>query len=547
MTRFWPVALLVGARLLVFADAAAAQPRPWAPVMEGALRAGDSHVYAVAAAAGDLITGTIEFSETAPFGTVTIEVHEADGRKLRDAPVFDKGGAVAFVAPRRGTYHMTIAARSGGHSYRMRMQQLPVPSRMAEADRIAAKPKIESPRMSQLMRDVVSGNTAAVERFWTEVAQHGSPLIEELAGTDRQVLATVVWRAIYDTRNVRVSWPYGVSEDSFMSHVDGTDVWDQTVRVDRSSRFSYSIAPNYRSTDPRFGGTGQYDPLNRRSSVTRGSSILEAPGAPDETWVRTAAAVEGSVTSHRLDSAILKGRRELMVYTPPGYAPSRGPYPLVILFDGPAYARRPASTAAGDGWEMTIGAPAAMDNLIAARRIRPAVVVMVGYSPDGARSELDLPVYPDVIAKELLPWIRSRYAVSANSRDVVIGGYSAGGTVGARTAMRYPALFGNVLMQSAVPRPPQSLIGGPSAGLRFYYDQGIYEDGIWGNAGRPGELPYATAMQIPQTVNSRRSRDVAEAKGYDVIYRETGGDHDDNHWRGTLAEALIALLGPPDA
>lgn len=41
----------------------------------------------------------------------------------------------------------------------------------------------------------------------------------------------------------------------------------------------------------------------------------------------------------------------------------------------------------------------------------------------------------------------------------------------------------------------------------------------------------------------RRFRDVLIAKGYDVIYRETGAAHNPLHWRATLAEGLMALVG----
>jgi enterochelin esterase-like enzyme len=39
-----------------------------------------------------------------------------------------------------------------------------------------------------------------------------------------------------------------------------------------------------------------------------------------------------------------------------------------------------------------------------------------------------------------------------------------------------------------------------------------------------------------------RFRDILLAKGYDVTYRETGGDHSFHRWRATLAEGLMALL-----
>ena len=38
-------------------------------------------------------------------------------------------------------------------------------------------------------------------------------------------------------------------------------------------------------------------------------------------------------------------------------------------------------------------------------------------------------------------------------------------------------------------------------------------------------------------------RDVLEAKGYEVNYRECNCGHDFLHWRGMLPDALITLLG----
>ena len=48
----------------------------------------------------------------------------------------------------------------------------------------------------------------------------------------------------------------------------------------------------------------------------------------------------------------------------------------------------------------------------------------------------------DSVATELLPWLKSMYAISASPRDVVIGGYTAGGTKASLIALKYPTLFG---------------------------------------------------------------------------------------------------------
>ena len=42
---------------------------------------------------------------------------------------------------------------------------------------------------------------------------------------------------------------------------------------------------------------------------------------------------------------------------------------------------------------------------------------------------------------------------------------------------------------------------------------------------------------------NRHMRDVLQAKGYFVHYREFNGGHEYLNWRGTLADALLALVG----
>ena len=72
--------------------------------------------------------------------------------------------------------------------------------------------------------------------------------------------------------------------------------------------------------------------------------------------------------------------------------------------------------------------------------------------------------------------------------------------------------------------------------IRFYLDVGLYENV---NAELPvNELGLSEGL----TPGNRHFRDVLMAKGYDVTYRETGGQHNNLHFRATLAEALMVLL-----
>ncbi len=397
-----------------------------------------------------------------------------------------------------------------------------------------------SARVSRLSDAVQSGRTGEVVRFWEEVRKAGGYLFEPLGDTDQEagrppddLLATFFWKATYETHNVLFSW-FGSArpEDYYMSNLPGTDVWYKTLRVYRDSRFSYTLSPNDRPEDRAL--TSQPDPANPVSAYGGSVSVFATPKAPVE-WTREVPTKRGLVQERRFESTLLAGAYPAWIYTPPDYAPNGGPYPLVVLFDGEGY------VANFDDRRRLI--PTMFDNLIERGRMRPAIVCFLG-GFRGTRNGLAPlnEVSTDAVATELLPWLMSMYAISTNPRDVVIGGYSAGGTKASLIALKYPALFGNVLSQSGAFRGPVNtyepnlvarlFVRAERAPVRFYLDVGLYDPG--------GSV---RADDESNTAGNRHFRDVLQAKGYDVIYRETGGAHEFVHWSATLAEALVALLG----
>ena len=455
--------------------------------------------------------------------------YDERGSKIKEEQFWDDHAEplpMAFVMPKKGTYRIRITAvGAAGGSYTFRTEQR-TPAKQVTG--ITARPTVqhESRRLARLVRDVSGGRVGAVDRFWAEAKARGGPLVET-DGNVAEVLVTFVWKEVYETHNVFLVWPGGESQaqDHYMSRVPNTDVWYKTVRVLPRSRFSYQLAPNDRGDYPH--ETAQTDPLNPRL-FTLGDrsnafgSTFELPGAPDESWYRRTPSIRGRLTKHTFESAFLKGQRNVSVYTPPGYTPSKGPYALLILFDGPLY---------------TVSGTNTLDNLLAAHRIRPTVVCFVSNGPSrnadlgNGPDNRDLPArqtYAAAIATELVPWLRSMHAVSQDPKDIVIGGHSAGAGAAAFTALNYPTVFGNVLSQSVgVGRLVQMAIDAPNVPVRFYLDVGLYEGGDEALSQR------------------RRARDVLKAKGYEVLYRETAGGHESLHFWATLAEGLIALLGPP--
>jgi enterochelin esterase-like enzyme len=518
--------------------------------VERAVRSGEVYEHRFTAGAGDLISGTL----TLPGLAASVEFIDATGEVLRETAILEDNKApqrLGFVAPTAGVYRLRISAFDRFHfvdqitgesvpvagtaagRYTLRLETASVSTRLrGPAPRV--REDYPSSRLKRLVEDVKAGRAGAVEAFWQEVAGKG-PLVEEIAGNDRDADVTFLWRAIYDTRNVRLM---GSLYGNYMSHLAGTDVWYKTVRLRRGSRFSYVISPNDRPETS--WATAQLDPLNPREfpddPTYRGfsQSVLDMPGAPDEQWAMRTPVRRGRIEERTVQSTLLKNEDQIWIYTPPDYSPSAGPYPLVVLLDGAAQVSR-----------RFVNAPTTFDNLINDGRIRPAIVL---FDPRNRGAAGGHAGYGEALVREILPMVRASYPISTNPADTVIGGYSAGGTAAAQIALLHSDVFGNVLSQSGGFRGREpgeeepnatvrKYLAVPHRPIRFYLETGLYDN-------VPGaDLPlYEMLLDETNLMGNRHLRDVLLAKGYDVTYREVGATHDFVHWRAMLADGLITLL-----
>lgn len=427
---------------------------------------------------------------------------------------------------------MPVTGTAAGR-YTIRLEAASVAARM-QGPEPPVREDYSSPRLKRLAEDVKAERADVVRAFWNEVAGKG-PLVEDIAGNDRDADVTFLWRATYDTRNVRLM---GALYGNYLSHLSGTDVWYKTVRLRRGSRFTYVISPNDRP-ETRWA-TVQLDPGNPRKFPDDptypfvSQSVLDMPGAPDEEWALRTPVRRGLIEERTVTSALLKNEDQIWIYTPPGYSPSAGPYPLVVLLDGAAYVSRRFGNA-----------PTTLDNLINDGRIRPPIVLFDPRNRGVASSHAS---YGEALVREIMPMLRASYPISTNPADTVIGGYSAGGTAAAQIALLHSDVFGNVLSQSGAFRgrdpgdeepnaTARKYLAEPRRPIRFYLETGLYDN-------VPGaDLPlYELVLDETNLMGNRHLRDVLRAKGYDVTYREVGANHDYVHWRAMLADGLITLL-----
>ena len=248
-----------------------------------------------------------------------------------------------------------------------------------------------------------------------------------------------------------------------------------------------------------------------------------------------------TAAAKRLDKATIYDssyhrRRQLWVYTPPGYdSHAATAYPLIIAFDGAEY-------------QDTMPLPLVLDTLLAAHRA-PAFVAVLVDNGDGAERIADLGNAEKMvtfIGRQLLPYVRTRYRVTTDPQRVIATGSSAGGLGSAFLALRRPDLVGNVLSQSGAfwrgaeasnDAPYEWLTSHvtatPKRDVRFFMDVGELEDHPTLGGSGPN---FRDA--------TRRFRDALRAKGYEVMYTEIpGGQHAPQYWGPRLPVGIVALAG----
>lgn len=192
-------------------------------------------------------------------------------------------------------------------------------------------------------------------------------------------------------------------------------------------------------------GTDMIDPSNRwvKKWLTL-ASMVEIPGTPP-LLTEFADVPHGTVRRMIYPSTSVGHSRPVMIYTPPGYETSRdATYPLVLLLHG-----------YGDdetAWTDVGRAHLISDNLIAAGRIEPVIIVM----PYGHPEPIQLSERPDDyfqhnndlyekdVMQDLLPFIEREFHVRTDAAGRSIVGLSMGGGHALDTGLRNIDRFSSI-------------------------------------------------------------------------------------------------------
>jgi enterochelin esterase family protein len=216
-------------------------------------------------------------------------------------------------------------------------------------------------------------------------------------------------------------------------------VWSVTLGPLNPAIYSYTF---------RVNGVSVLDPSNPmiKQGEAGSASMFEVPGdklAPYDMQN----VPHGTVHVNWYSSKALDVPRRIDVYTPPGYEASKAMYPVLYLLHG-----------SGDtetGWTNCGKADMILDNLIAAGKAKPMIVVM----PYGrARRDVylgpisgtpDANAFEDDLLKDVIPFAEKMYRISGVADDRAIAGLSMGGGQAMRIGLHHTELFHAVGMFSA--------------------------------------------------------------------------------------------------
>lgn len=240
----------------------------------------------------------------------------------------------------------------------------------------------------------------------------------------------------------------------------------------------------------------------------------------------------GSVTSRWYESSTLQMRRRMNIYTPPGYENGKRKYPVLYLLHGNACDE--------NSWLDLGRAAQILDNLIAAGKAEPMIVVMTNGNPaqqaapayfgdtyTNANTRPGIASFTDSF-KEVISFIDGNYRTITRKEGRAIAGFSMGGGHAFTISKDYPGTFDYVGLFSAAgsnisdPAQKQKILDMKKNGYKLYYIGCGTDDFLYRSV-----------------LNYNRQLDDIDFRYY---FRETPGGHTWGPWRIYLSEMVQMLF-----
>jgi enterochelin esterase-like enzyme len=299
---------------------------------------------------------------------------------------------------------------------------------------------------------------------------------------------------------------------------DDQGVWSVTVGPVEPEIYYYNYTiDGVKTIDPHNAN------LKTGSTPSTTSSVLEVKG-DQPAFYDGQPVPHGEIRTNWYHSKSLEALRRVTVYTPPGYDQNASTrYPVLYLFHG--------ANADETAWTRLGHVNLILDNLLAARKAKPFVVVMpFGYGvPPGAPGN-DVAFSRDLI-EDVIPYVESKYRVIADRERRAIAGLSMGGGQSLSIGLNHLDLF--------------SYVGGFSSGIR----PADFERTYAGIAAKPEAanqklklLWIGCGKDDGAMANSRALAEFLDKHKIKHTFRESEGAHTWIVWRRYLNEVAPLLF-----
>ena len=305
-------------------------------------------------------------------------------------------------------------------------------------------------------------------------------------------------------------------------------VWETTVGPVPAGAYRYNFQVDGLTViDPRNPATSESNANTWSLVLVPGSELFDLKDVP-----------HGAVAEVTYHSSTLKKFRRMHVYTPPGYEKGQGEYPVFYLLHG--------AGDSDDSWTSVGRAGVILDNLIAAGKARPMVVVMpaghTGQSrPAGGGGGNSMDEFGRDFSNDLRPYIEKNYRVKADRSSRAIAGLSMGGGQTLSVAFDKLPDYGYIgVFSSGV----FGIVGGRNGGApstqwedahKATLDDASLKEGlklVWFGCGKEDFLVQTSKATV----------DMLKKHKFDVTAKDTDGGHTWLNWRDYLAEFAPMLF-----
>jgi enterochelin esterase family protein len=303
-------------------------------------------------------------------------------------------------------------------------------------------------------------------------------------------------------------------------------VWEMTLGPIDAGTYRYVF---------NVDGVPTVDPRNPAVSESNGNvwSVVHVPGAEfmDRTDVP-----HGAVASVYYHSSALGRDRRMHVYTPPGYETGTDKLPVLYLLHG--------ASDSDDSWTSVGRANFILDNLIAAKKAKPMLVVMPAGHTGPFSFTMPTPQakdggpagnarFEDDFAKDIMPYVEKHYRVRADRADRAIAGLSMGGAQTLNLLATHPKDFAYAGVFSS------AVIFGKAADWETQHQAALDDKDAQGGLKL---LWFATGKDDRLMDRTKETVELFKKHGFQPEFKETPGGHTWINWRQYLNEFAPRLF-----